>query len=86
MLAGLLRQDKNAANDEDSEHRRGERTTKGKAAVGQRLVEKIADRGAERPRQDKRRPEQKHPRNSAPEIEAAKELQAPPAKTSAPPA
>ena len=51
----------------------------------QRLVEEIADRRAERPRQDERRPEQQHARDVASRNKAPAITASPAPKTSAPP-
>ena len=44
---------------------RGERPAQARVRLGPRLVEEIADRGAERPGQDEGGPEQQHARDIA---------------------
>ena len=57
VSARSLWQQKNTADNKDRDDKRGERTAEGKTAIADRLVQKVADGGAERPRQDERRPE-----------------------------
>ena len=83
MCSGSLRQHQQAQNDEPAITAE---------AIGRlsatrrrhRLVEEIADRSAERPRQDEGRPEQQHTREARPEIERGDDGQRR-ANTSAPP-
>jgi len=70
MPAGALRQDENAGGNKDRDDERGERPAEVQPALRDGLVEKIADRCAKWSRQDERRPEQKHMRDGAPEIES----------------
>ena len=49
MLTGPLRQNKNAGDDEYRDDQGSDGTTQSKAAVVHRLIEEIADSGAERP-------------------------------------
>ena len=68
MLACPLRQDENTSDNEYADDRGSDRPAQCHAAVAWRLVEKIADGGAERPRQNERRPEQEDARHVGPEI------------------
>jgi hypothetical protein len=68
MAAGALWQQRDAGNDEDADCRRGEWAAQGEAAVASRLIQEIADGGAEWPRQDEGGPEQKHARQIGAEI------------------
>src|SRR5580698_455523 len=68
MLAGPLRQDEDASDNERRDDRRRDRAAERQSAVADRLVEEIADRGAERPRQDESGPEQEDPRDAGEEI------------------
>src|ERR1700720_3475675 len=59
MLPRALRQNDDACDYERADDSRSDGTAESEAAVVHGLVEEIADRGAERPRQDEGRPEQK---------------------------
>jgi hypothetical protein len=69
MLPGALRQNDDTRDDESADDSGGDRPAESKASVVHRLVEEIADRGAERPRQDEGRPEQKDARHIGHEID-----------------
>src|SRR5580658_2283640 len=58
VLPRPLRQNKQASDDENGDDRRRDGAAQRQAAVADRLVEEIADGGAERPGQDERSPEQ----------------------------
>ena len=58
MGSGALRQERNAGEDDRGQNGRCIEPAEGKPAILQRLVEKIAERGAKRPRQDEGGPEQ----------------------------
>ena len=70
--------------DERRDHCRGERAAQSEPAVADRLVEKIADRGAERPRQDEGGPEQETREILVKKYSAAR-IASPAPKTRAPP-
>src|SRR5689334_13286961 len=55
-----LRDHQEADQDEHGDDRRSERSAHVQPAFGDRLVEEIAHRRTERPREDERRPEQPH--------------------------
>lgn len=76
MAPGALRNDEDAGDDEHQDHARRIEAAERKPAVGARLVQKIADRRAERPRQDKRRPEQSGVRYRGEKIKRGDEAQA----------
>src|SRR5438067_7499149 len=58
MAARPLRQDEDQQDDDSREDGRGKRTAPFEAPRGDRLVEEVADRRAQRPSQDEGRPEQ----------------------------
>ena len=60
MMPGALRQDQNTDHDEGANDCRSERPAEVEPAGAYRFVEKIADGGAERSRQDECGPEQEH--------------------------
>src|ERR1700675_2576655 len=68
MPAGPLRQNEETAEYKHSENRRRKRPAQGKAAVVFRLVEEGADGRAQRPGQNKFRPDQRYPGYVGPEI------------------
>jgi hypothetical protein len=57
MLARALWQNKNTNQNEASENGRGDRAAQGEPTIADRLVEEIADGGAQGPRQDEGDPE-----------------------------
>jgi hypothetical protein len=67
--AGALRQHHETDDDEGGDHRGGEGAAQRQPTVVVRLVEKIADRGAERPGEDECRPEQRDAGDRGAEIE-----------------
>ena len=69
MLPGLLRQQQDASRNKGCDDGRRDRPTQGQPAFVDRLIEKIAERGAERPRQDEGRPEQENAGHIGQEIE-----------------
>src|SRR4051794_20199545 len=68
MPACSLGQQKNTADNKDRDDKRGERTAERKTAVADRLVQKVPNGGAEWPRQDESRPEQRYARDIRPEV------------------
>src|SRR5580704_7009070 len=69
MCSGALRQDEQTDNDEGGNDGGGDWPAERQPAVADGLVEEVADGGAERPRQDEGRPEQRHARHAGPEIQ-----------------
>ena len=68
-----LREEKDERDDRNGDDRRRHRPAERQPAMPDRLIEKIADGGAERPRQDERRPEQPDTRRIGPEIGGGKD-------------
>ena len=68
MTPGPLRQNQDQRDHDDGDDERGERPAEIKSAVGERLVEKIAERRTERPRQNKGRPKEENSRGARREI------------------
>ena len=68
MASGLLRQEQDTGKYQSSQNAGGTVATERKAAVGNRLVEQIAQGGAERSREDKSGPEEHSARNARKEI------------------
>src|ERR1700731_3026035 len=68
MVSGLLRQKQDTGKYESSQNAGGTIATERKSAVVNRLVEQIAQGGAERSREDKRGPEEHSARNACKEI------------------
>jgi len=52
-----LRKQQNAGDDDGAENGRSRKTTESEPAIGDRFVQKIADRRAQRTRQDEGRPD-----------------------------
>jgi hypothetical protein len=57
MSTSLLRKDQDASNHDADENSRGKETTDRKAALVDRLIKQITERGAKRSREDEGAPE-----------------------------
>src|SRR5664280_671244 len=71
-----LRHEIDAGGDEDKQDQRGVEPAEVQAAGGQGLVEQVAERCAERTRQNEREPEEQSVRNAGPEVQSGCDGQA----------
>src|ERR1700722_6919268 len=76
MATGFLRQDQDARNDEGRENCRGIKSAHCQSAIGDRLIEQVADRCTEGACQDESAPKQKRARDIRPEIQTSEHHEA----------